>query len=62
VSDEGQKIIAQANFEYPVKAGAPMSPLIAELGELKPDTLPLAEMARHRKTASLLAERIGFDQ
>ena len=62
VSDEGQKIIAEANFEYPVKTGAPMSPLIAELGELKPDLLPLAEIAKNRKAASLLAERIGFDQ
>ncbi len=62
VSDEGQKIIAEANFEYPVKAGAPMSPFIAELGELKPDHLSLAEIAKNRKAASLLAERIGFDQ
>ena len=62
VSDEGQKILAEANFEYPVKAGAPMSPLIAELGTLTPDQLPLAEIAKNRKAASLLAERIGFDQ
>ena len=62
VSDEGQRILAEANFEYPVKAGAPMHPLIAELGPLKPDSLPLAEIAKYRKAASLLAERIGFDQ
>lgn len=62
VSDEGQRILAEANFEYPVKAGAPMHPLIAELGPLNPDSLSLAEIAKYRKAASLLAERIGFDQ
>jgi len=62
VSDEGQRILAETNFEYPVKAGAPMHPLIAELGVLNPDHLPLAEIAKYRKAASLLAERIGFDQ
>jgi iron(III) transport system substrate-binding protein len=39
-----------------------MHPLIAELGTLKPDSLPLAEITKHRKAASLLVERIGFDQ
>jgi len=62
VSDEGQRILAENNFEFPVKAGAPMHSLIAELGTLKPDSLPLAEIAKHRKAASLLVERIGFDQ
>lgn len=61
VSDEGQKIYADGNFEYPVKAGAQVHPIIAALGALKPDSLPLAEIARHRKAASLLADRIGFD-
>lgn len=61
VSDEGQKIYTQDNFEYPVKAGAPVSPIIAELGTLKPDALPLADIAKHRKAASLLVDRLGFD-
>jgi iron(III) transport system substrate-binding protein len=61
VSDEAQKLYAEANFEYPVKAGAPVAPLIAALGNLKVDDLSLAEIAKNRKEASLLAEKVGFD-
>ena len=40
-SDEAQAIYAKANFEYPVKPGAVVDPIIADLGELGPDSLPL---------------------
>lgn len=61
VSPEAQAIYAQANYEYPVVAGAQVDPLIAEFGALKPDALDLVTVARHRKAASRLAERVGFD-
>jgi len=61
VSDDAQKIYAEANFEYPVKAGAAIHPLIAALGQLKTDPLPLTDIARHRATASKLVEKVGFD-
>ena len=61
VSDEGQKIYTQDNFEYPVKAGAEMHPIIKAIGSLKPDALPLSEIAKHRKAASLIMDRVGFD-
>lgn len=61
VSDEAQKIYAEANFEYPVNANAAVDPLIAEYGELKPDALELAKGVSFRKTASQLAEKVGFD-
>ncbi len=60
-SDEAQAIYAKANFEYPVKAGAVVDPIIADLGELGPDTLALTEIAAHRKAASQLVDEIGFD-
>lgn len=61
VSDEAQKIYAQANYEYPVKAGAEADPIIASFGELKVDSVPLTEIVKHRKQASELAEKVGFD-
>lgn len=61
VSDEAQKLYAEANFEYPVKAGAPIDPIIASFSELKADPVPLTEIAKHRKQASELAEKVGFD-
>jgi iron(III) transport system substrate-binding protein len=62
VSPEAQAIYAKANFEYPVLAGAEVDPIIAALGELKPDPLPLHEIAVHRKEASQLVDTVGFDQ
>lgn len=61
LSDEGQDLYARANFEYPVKAGVKVAPVIAELGELKADAMPLVEISRHRKQASELIDRVGFD-
>ena len=61
VSDEAQKIYAQVDYEYPVKPGIAPDAIIAGFGALKPDTIALTEIAKHRKAASLLAERVGFD-
>jgi hypothetical protein len=59
--DEAQKIYAEANYEYPVKAGVAADPLIAELGELKIDSKPLTEIVANRKAASELVDKVGFD-
>jgi iron(III) transport system substrate-binding protein len=62
VSDEAQKIYAEANYEYPVKAGAGVTPIIAALGTLKVDSISLTEVARHRAAASKLVDKVGFDR
>lgn len=61
VSDEAQEIYAKANFEYPVKAGVAVDPIIAEFGELKIDPTPIIEIVAKRKEASELAEKVGID-
>ena len=61
VSDEAQELYAEANFEYPVKVGATVHPIIAALGPLNIDSLPLTEIVRHRNTASRLVDQVGFD-
>ncbi|MQY46284.1 extracellular solute-binding protein [Rhizobiales bacterium RZME27] len=61
VSDEAQKIYAEANYEYPVKAGAAVDPIIASFGTLKVDNKPLSEIVSHRKQASELVDKVGFD-
>ncbi|WP_415392694.1 Fe(3+) ABC transporter substrate-binding protein [Paracoccus sp. SJTW-4] len=61
VSDEAQELYAQANFEYPVKAGVAVDPIIAEFGELKIDPTPIIEIVAKRKEASELAEKVGID-
>ena len=62
VSDAAQKIYAEANFEYPVKPGAPVHPIIAALGPLKVDGLSLVDIARQRAAASRLVDKVGYDR
>ena len=62
VSDEAQRIYAEANYEYPVKPGATVHPIIAALGTLRVDMLSLTEIARHRAAASRLVDKVGLDE
>ncbi len=63
VSAPAQVLYAQANYEYPVRQGVALDPILAStIGELKVDPLPLTEIAKHRKQASVLVDKVGFDQ
>ncbi|WP_276808869.1 Fe(3+) ABC transporter substrate-binding protein [Castellaniella defragrans] len=62
ISDKAQTLYAQANYEYPVKAGVMLDPTVASFGLLRIDTLPLTEIARHRKQASELVDRVGLNR
>jgi len=63
VSEPAQNMYAQANFEHPVRKGVALDPIVARsIGELKIDPLPLTEIARHRKQASALVDKVGFDR
>lgn len=59
--DKAQKLYAEANFEYPVKAGVEISELVQSWGALKADSLALTTIAKHRKRASELVDIVGFD-
>jgi len=62
LSDElAQQMYAEQNFEYPVKQGVPWPELLRSFGSYKADDLALAEIARHRKAASMLADKVGYD-
>jgi len=61
VTDEAQSLYAKANYEYPVKKGVELDPVVASFGELVPDELPLTEIAKHRKLASELVDKVGFN-
>jgi len=60
-SQQAQEIYAKANFEYPVRSDVNPDPIIAELGTLTVDPLPLTEVAKQRKQASELVDVVGFD-
>lgn len=61
VSSQAQAIYARANFEYPVLKGAGIDPIIAALGALKVDSLKVPDIVRHRKAASSLVDKTGFN-
>lgn len=61
VSPEAQELYAKGNFEYPVVPGAPVDPIIAAFGPLKVDNVDLVALAKARKTAADLADKVGFD-
>ena len=60
-SDEAQLLYAEANNEYPVNPRIAPSAVVASWGKLKPDALPLASIAKFRKRASELMDKVGFD-
>lgn len=60
-SHKAQQVYAEANYEYPVEPGLEPSPVVKEFGALEADTLPLVEIARHRKEASEMVDRVGLD-
>lgn len=63
VSEPAQQLYAQANYEYPVRKGVALDPIIGQtIGELKVDPLPLTEIAKYRKQASSLVDKVGFDR
>lgn len=61
-SVEGQKIYAEQVFEYPVMTGAEPSAIVKSFGTIKPDTIALTEIAKHRKQASELVDKVGFNE
>ena len=60
--DYAQELYADQNFEYPVKAGVPINPLVASWGTFKADTVSLADVAKYRSAASKMVDRVGYDQ
>lgn len=62
VSNEAQAAYAKVNYEYPVRPTAQVDPIIAALGTLKTDQIDLTVIAKNRKQASELVEKVGFDQ
>lgn len=58
---EAQSIYAEHNNEYPLLPGAKISDTVNSFGQIKPDTLSLADIAKNRKLASELVDRVGLD-
>jgi iron(III) transport system substrate-binding protein len=60
VSDESQRLYAEAVYEFPVKRGIKPSGLVAAWGPFKADTLGLAAIAAHQAEAIRIFDRAGW--
>ena len=61
VSDQAQQVYATINYEFPVKAGVPLSPLVASWGSFTPDDANLMDLAPLRDDALRIMEEVDFD-
>nr|WP_245796935.1 Fe(3+) ABC transporter substrate-binding protein [Vibrio aerogenes] len=59
--DKAQKMYAEVNYEYPVKAGVKRSDLVASWGDFIADDIRLEEIATHHSTAVKLVDEVRFD-
>jgi iron(III) transport system substrate-binding protein len=60
-SDEAQQLYANANFEYPVNPAVAPDDIVKSWGSFTPDTLNVAEVARHEAAAAKLVDEVGFN-
>jgi iron(III) transport system substrate-binding protein len=61
VGKKAQHMYADINFEYPIRTGIGINPIVASYGTLKADSLPLSKIAEYKKAASTLVDKIGFN-
>lgn len=61
VGEQAQHMYADVNYEYPLLSEVKVNPTIASYGALKADTLPLSEIAKNKKAAANLVDKVGFD-
>ncbi len=59
--ERAQKLYADQNFEYPLKKGVKIHPLVASWGKFKADTINLAKVANQRALASRLVDQVDFN-
>ena len=62
ISEKGQSMYAMSNYEYPVRAGVELDPVVASFGPLVIDDIHITDIAKYRKQASELADKVGYDQ
>lgn len=60
VSEEAQRIFAEANFEYPVREGVAWAPVLQEWGEFEADTLNLEVLGELNNEAVMIFDRAGW--
>lgn len=60
VSDKGQELFAQANSEYPTRAGIPAAAEVPPVGSYKVADVPMAKLGEMRNATLDLIESVGM--
>jgi iron(III) transport system substrate-binding protein len=60
-SDEAQALYADANYEYPVNPAVKPSATVEAWGPLKPDSINVADVAKHLKRAAELVAEVDMN-
>ncbi len=61
LGEKAQALYANGNFEYPVNASVAGSETVRLFGAIKADDVSLDAIARSRKAAANLVDKVGFD-
>jgi len=61
VSDEAQRLYAEANFEYPVNPAVQPPPLLQSWGDFREDTINLEELGKLQNKAIKIFEAAGWN-
>ena len=59
---KAHRVFADVNYEYPVRKGVEINPLVRSFGELKAVPMAVADIAKARAKASELVDKVGFDR
>jgi len=59
-SDTAQKMYADLNYEFPVKEGIELHPILESWGEFKADTVELSKLGENNAAAVQLMDRAGW--
>lgn len=61
LTPKAQELYGDGNFEFPVNADVKDSAAVKLLGAITPDKTLLTDIAKNRKAASELVDKVGFD-
>ncbi len=61
LGEKAQTLYGDGNFEFPVNPDVKESAAVKLLGAIKPDATPLGDVAKNRKAAANLVDKVGFD-
>ncbi len=60
VSDEGQRVLAPLNNEFPIRPAIAPAPALAALGPFKEEIVPLDALGRRQSEAARIFEEVGW--